>query len=135
MAHEKILIVDDEGNMRTLLTMQLEQAGYQVFQAEDGDAGFQIAKSELPDLIISDVLMPQMDGNQLMKKLRESEFGKEIPFIILSARDQMQDYFEVMNVDDFVAKPYETEDLLNRINQVLTKCGKRNQAGEADSKG
>jgi len=81
VAHEKILIVDDEGNMRTLLTMQLEQAGYQVFQAEDGDSGFQIAKSIQPDLIISDVLMPQMDGNQLMKKLRESEFGKNIPLV------------------------------------------------------
>jgi DNA-binding response OmpR family regulator len=133
VAHEKILIVEDEGNTRTLLTVELERAGYQVFQAEDGDSGYQIAKSLQPDLIISDVLMPQMDGNQLMKKLRESEFGKNIPFIVISARDQMKDYFETMKVDDFIAKPYKIEDFLKRIDHVLVKYGKKSPTSDAGS--
>ena len=125
MAHEKILIIEDEGTVRTMLTAKLEEAGYLVFQADDGDSGYQIAKSVRPDLIISDILMPQMDGNQLMKKLRESAFGKDIPFIILSARSQMQDYFELMEVDDFIVKPFEPENFLERVGKVLDKYRKK----------
>ena len=121
MANEKILIIEDEGTVRTMLTSKLQSVGYQVFEADDGDSGYQIAQSMRPDLIISDILMPQMDGNQLMKKLKESPFGKDIPFIILSARSQMQDYFELMEVDDFIVKPFDMTDLLERIEKVLNK--------------
>jgi len=125
MIKEKILIVEDEGGMRTMLALELESAGYQVFQAEDGEIGFQLAKSVKPDLIISDILMPQMDGNQLMKKLRESEFGKHIPFIVLTARGQMQDYFEIQEVDDFIHKPFDAEDLLMRVHRLMDKVRER----------
>jgi len=131
MSKEKILIVEDEGTTRTLLTLTLEKAGYQVFQAEDGVAGYQIAKAMKPDLIISDILMPQMDGNELMKKLKESEFGKDILFMVLSARTQMRDYFEMMKADDFVSKPFTGEDLLERVDRVLGRVRKERQ-DEAD---
>jgi len=121
LAKETILIVEDEGTMRALLTKTLEEAGYLVLQAEDGDAGYQMAKTAKPDLIISDIIMPQMDGNQLMKKLRESPFGKNIPFMVVSARGQMKEYFEVMNADDFITKPYDSEDLLRRVSKVLAE--------------
>jgi len=130
VSKEKILIVEDEATTRTLLTMQLEKAGYQVFQAEDGVAGYQLAKTIKPDLIISDILMPQMDGNELMKKLRESEFGKNVLFMVLSARTQMQDYFEMMKADDFIAKPFQEDDLLTRVDQVLKRLRKDRQAEE-----
>jgi len=125
VANEKILIVEDEATMRTLLTQTLEGAGYQVIQAEDGDAGYQMAKSAKPDLIISDILMPQMDGNELMKKLKESEFGKQIPFMVVSARSQMKDYFEMMNADGFISKPYDADDLLSQVESTLAKYGKK----------
>lgn len=128
MDKEKILVVEDEGNMRTMLALELESAGYQVFQAEDGEAGYQIAKGVKPDLILSDILMPQMDGNQLMKKLRESAFGRDIPFIVLTARGQMQDYFEMMEVDDFIVKPFEAEDLLARVKRVLARSKAKKRA-------
>jgi DNA-binding response OmpR family regulator len=134
MAKDRVLIVEDEGNMRTMLALELESAGYQVFQAEDGEAAFQIAKCVKPDLIISDILMPQMDGNQLMKKLRDSEFGKHIPFIVMTARGQMQDYFEMLEVDDFIAKPFDAEDLLTRVGRVLEKVKKKKQATAGDGK-
>jgi len=130
VSKEKILIVEDEAATRTLLVAQLGKAGYQVFQAEDGVAGYQLAKTIKPDLIISDILMPQMDGNELMKKLRESEFGKNVLFIVLSARTQMQDYFEMMKADDFISKPFDGDDLLMRVDRVLEKLRKERQAEE-----
>jgi len=130
VSNEKILIVEDEATTRTLITAQLEKAGYQVFQAEDGVAGYQLAKTIKPDLIISDILMPQMDGNEFMKKIRESEFGKNVLFIILSARTQMKDYFEMMKADDFISKPFTGDDLLVRVDKVLDRIRKERQAEE-----
>lgn len=127
MAKEKILIVEDEATTRLLIVMELEKAGYQVFQAEDGVAGYQVAKAMKPDLIISDILMPQMDGNELMKKLRESEFGKNVLFMVLSARTQMKDYFEMMKADDFISKPFKAEDLLARVDRVFDQLRKERQ--------
>ena len=128
MSKEKILVVEDEATTRMLIVMELEKAGYQVFQAEDGVAGYQVAKAMKPDLIIADILMPQMDGNELMKKLRESEFGKNILFMVLSARTQMKDYFEVMKADDFISKPFKAEDLLARVDRVLGQLRAERQA-------
>ena len=114
-------MVEDEGEMRRMLVLELEVAGYEAFQAEDGEAGFRMAKRVKPDLIIADVLMPKMDGSQLMKKLRESDFGRAIPFVVLTARGKMQDYFEVMEVDDFIEKPFERADFLERIKKAIEK--------------
>ncbi len=122
MDKKKILIVEDESHMRMMLSLELETAGYEVHQAEDGQKGFQAATELKPDLIISDILMPNMDGNQLMKELRGSDFGKEIPFIVLTARGQMHDYFEVMEVDDFIIKPFDAEDLLARVKKALYRA-------------
>jgi len=127
VSNEKILIVEDEATTRTLIASHLGKAGYQVFQAEDGVAGYQLAKTIKPDLIISDILMPQMDGNELMKKLRESEFGKNVLFIVLSARTQMQDYFEMMKADAFISKPFQESDLLETVDQVLERLRKDRQ--------
>jgi len=124
MNKRKILVVEDEGDMRKMLAMELEAAGYEVSQAEDGEEGFQAAKKVKPDLIISDILMPKMDGNHLMKKLRQSDFGYDIPFIVLTARGKMRDYFEIMEVDDFVVKPFDADDLLQKVRKALRKAGK-----------
>ncbi len=110
MAKEKILIVEDEATTRTMIVSGLQAAGYQVFEAQNGESGYQIARSTRPDLVISDVVMAEMDGNKLIKKLRNSDFGKNILFIILTSRGTMRDYFEMMNVDDFIAKPFDMDD-------------------------
>jgi len=126
MEQRKILIVEDEGISRTLLMATLEKAGYQVFQAKDGEDAFSVAKAVRPELIISDVVMPEMDGSRLIKRVRQSEFGKKIPFIILTAHNQMQGYFELMDVEDFITKPFDPEDLISRIERVFEKM----EAGE-----
>jgi len=123
MVKEKILIVDDEGTSRALLTATLEKAGYQVFQTTDGEEAFQVANAVRPDLIISDVVMPEMDGNKLIKRVRQSEFGKKILFMVLTSHTQMQDYFEMMpDVLDFITKPFDGEDLISRIERVFAKA-------------
>ncbi len=124
MSKRKILIVEDEPEMRKLLTIELESAGYQVFLAGDGESGFKLAQEAMPDLIVCDIMLPKVDGNQLMKKLRGSSFGKDIPFIVLTARRKMRDYFETMAVDDFIEKPFKPEDLLAKIEKVLGRPAK-----------
>ena len=122
MSNEKILIVDDEGTSRTLLTTTLQKAGYQVFETTDGEEAFHVTKAVRPDLIISDIVMPEMDGNKLIRRVRNSEFGKNILFIVLTSHTQMQDYFEMMDVDDFITKPFDPEDLISRVERVLEKA-------------
>lgn len=123
MDKKKILIVEDEPEMRSLLVLELETEGYEVTQAEDGQAAMDMLFQTRPDLIISDVLMPKKDGNKLLKELRQSSFGKDIPFIILTARAAMRDYFEVMAVDAFFEKPFKIEDLIAKIKDLLETHG------------
>lgn len=118
----KILVVEDEGTTRTLLMGALEKAGYEVVQAKDGEEAYQIARIVKPDLIISDVIMPEMDGSRLIKQIRESEFGKKILLIIMTSRNQMQDYFEMMDVDDFITKPFDPQDVIARVERVFAKA-------------
>lgn len=119
MYSKKILIVEDEPELRSVLALELETSGYEVFLAGDGQEGFAIAQEVKPDLIITDVVMPIMDGNQLFKKIRASDFGRAIPFFILTARGKMKEYFETMEVEAFIEKPFNAEDLLKKIERVL----------------
>ena len=134
MEKKKILIVEDEPEMRKLLVLELETSGYEVFQAEDGEAGFKVAEELKPDLIISDVLMPKMNGNELLKKLRTSDFGKNVPFVVLTARGKMRDYFEIVHVTAFLEKPFGAEELLATIGDILGgKRGLEKPRGEGSS--
>ena len=122
MIKEKILIVEDESTTRALLVAELEKVGYQMFHSKDGEEAFQVIKAVRPDLIISDIVMPEMDGNQLIRRVRASGFGKNIPVIVLTSHGQMQDYFELMGVDDFITKPFDLQDLIARVDRVLNKA-------------
>ncbi len=119
---KKILIVDDDAGMILLLSADLKKAGYKVCHALDGEEGLRQVQKEQPDLVICDVVMPIMDGNQFLKKLRESNSSKT-PFIILTVHASMKDYFELMQVDDFIIKPFTLEDLLARIQDVFDRKG------------
>ncbi len=121
MPSKKILIVEDEDDLRKLIAEQLKMAGYDVFQAVDGEEGFTKAREVHPDLILSDVIMPKKDGNQFYKELKKTDFGKDIPFVILTARANMRDYFEILQVDSFMEKPFTMHDLLERIEITLSR--------------
>ncbi len=123
MEKKKILIVEDEDVMRRMLTLELEAAGYEVCQAAEGNAALEFATKECPDLIITDVLMPQLDGSTFYKELKKNKVTGDIPVIILTARGKMEDSFRVMGVDDFIAKPFDPETLRAKI-KILLSHGK-----------
>lgn len=122
MSNEKILIVEDEETTRVLIAVELEKAGYQVFQANDGEAGFQVTKAIRPDLIITDIVMPGMDGGRFIKRVCEDGFGKNTLFMVMTSHGQMQGYFEMIDVDDFIVKPVNPQELIARVERVFAKA-------------
>ena len=122
MAKEKILIIEDEETTRILIATNLEKAGYQVFQANNGEDGYQVARAVRPDLIITDIVMPGIDGGRLIKRIREDGSGKKILFVVVTSHGQMQGYFEMIDVDDFIVKPVNPQELIARVERVFAKA-------------
>jgi len=118
---QKVLLVEDEVDEREAMASKLRSAGYHVFEARNGKEAYAIAQNDMPHLIISDIVMPEMDGGHLLKKLRESYFGRDIAFVVITARPHMRDYFEVMGVDDFIVKPCSPDEFIHRVNIVLAR--------------
>jgi DNA-binding response OmpR family regulator len=120
---EKILIIDDEEDLRLLLKERLEVSGFAVVEAGDGLVGMEVAESEKPDLIIFDLMMPVMSGEQFWAELRRHPELKSVPVIVLTAKRQYQDRYwgRSMPAQDFFSKPFKFEELLKRIRQKLIK--------------
>ncbi len=114
-----ILVVDDEADVVSVLSKRLEDSGYEVMAASDGQEGLQKINKEKPDLIILDIGMPRMDGYTLMRELKSNADFKSIPVIVLTARGQMQDLFKMEGVKDYMTKPFKSEELLERIKKLL----------------
>lgn len=116
----KLLIVDDEEKIREVIREYAEFNDYQVIEACDGMEAVNICKTETPDLIIMDIMMPKLDGFSACKEIRKI---KDIPTIMLSARGEEYDKlfgFE-LGIDDYVTKPFSPKELMARINAVLTR--------------
>ena len=101
---KKILLVEDEIEVLELSKRKLERAGYNIVTASNGKEGLETASIESPDLIISDIIMPVMDGFAFYKALKERRDTSNIPVIMLTAKGQMKDTFMVMGIDDFITK-------------------------------
>ena len=109
----KILVVDDDDAINELIKINLELFGYDTVTAKDGIQGFTLAKQEMPDLIILDVMMPEVDGYTVAKRVRENELTKNIPILMLTAMGQLEDKvrgFDI-GVDDYLVKPFEMDEL------------------------
>ena len=121
--NNKILVVDDDLSINELIKVNLELAGYQIVQAYDGIKGFALAKQELPSLVVLDVMMPEVDGFTVAKRIRENEETKNIPIIMLTALSQLNDKVKGFNigVDDYLVKPFEIEELLVRVRALLKR--------------
>ena len=123
MIKQKILIIDDEPDMVYAVQMRLETSGYQVVTALDGNEGLEKARKENPDLIILDVMLPNLDGYKISRMLKFDEKYKNIPIIMFTARGQRDDIklgYEV-GVDVYLVKPFEWKVLLEEINKLLDK--------------
>ena len=117
----KILVVDDEKDVREMTQRKLERVGFTVFQAANGKEALALTQKEMPDLIVLDVVMPEMDGFAFFKEIRKHPDTSGIPVIVLTARSQMEDTFLAMGSQDFLPKPFESDALLLKIEQVLEK--------------
>ena len=118
-----ILIIEDQPVMRKNLAFILEMEGYEVLVAADGREGIALAKEHLPDLIISDIMMPEVDGYGVLKALREHRPTRMTPFIFLTAKGEKPDIRAGMNMgaDDYLAKPAEKADLLAAVTTRLER--------------
>ena len=117
----KILIVDDDIYIRSFLQKRLTALGYSVFVADNGEAGLTSARKERPHLIISDWMMPKMDGKEFCQNVKNDPDLKYTYFILLTARDTAEDKIEGMEqgADDFMTKPFNDKELIARVNVGL----------------
>jgi len=123
MGQKKILVVDDEIQLIELVQTRLEANGYEVITANDGEEGLEKAKSEKPDLIILDVMMPKMDGYKVCSLLKNDEQYKNIPIILFTgkAQEDFEDVGKKAGADAFITKPFDPPELLAKIEELLKK--------------
>ncbi|MED4570015.1 response regulator transcription factor [Brevibacillus agri] len=126
-----ILIVDDEERIRRILRMYLEKAGYVADEADDGSAALSLVEQIDYDLVILDLMLPEMDGIELCRRLRERQ---QVPIVIVSARGEQADRlrgFEA-GADDYVVKPFSPHELMYRIRAILQRArSQQEKAGES----
>ena len=119
----KILVIDDDSAINALIKINLELQGYTVIQAYNGIEGFALAKQEAPALIVLDVMMPEVDGYTVAKRIRECADTAEIPIIMLTALSELNNKVNGFNigVDDYLTKPFELEELIVRVRALLKR--------------
>jgi len=116
-----VLIVDDEENLRGALEMIFSREGFQVLTAADGDEGLEKARATLPDMILLDVMMPNMDGYEVCRRLRSHYRTRHIPILLLTAKDTENDKLEGLagGANDYVVKPWKNRELVQRVRNHL----------------
>lgn len=130
----KILIVDDNPNVLRLLSISLSKApaGYKIIEAENGEIAFEVANKEKPDLIISDIMMPQMDGIELCWMIRENSEIPLVPFIFLTSFEdpEMEIRGFRAGADEYLNKPIDRKELLQRVEDLLARTKNLKQMGD-----
>jgi len=120
---QTIMVVDDAPELRDVLRLYLENAGYEAVEAVDGTDALERLKSHEIDLMILDIMMPNMDGFELLKRLDRQEKGRDFPIIFLSARTQVQDKIHglTLGADDYIEKPFDPSEVIARVMAVLRR--------------
>jgi two-component system, OmpR family, alkaline phosphatase synthesis response regulator PhoP len=129
---KRILVVDDEARVLTVIQKRLESSGYQVLTAMDGNEALMKARAENPDLILLDLILPKLNGYQVCSILKRDSYYNQIPILMLTARTQEQDVDEGMRVgaDAYMTKPFKNDMLLWQIEQLLAKADERKANAE-----
>ena len=122
----KVLIVEDEANIRQLVKYNLEKESFQVLEAEDGLLGLRLAKAEKPDLVLLDLMLPQMDGLEVCRSLKGNPATAALPIIMLTARSEEIDKVIGLELgaDDYMTKPFSPRELVARVKAVLRRSQK-----------
>lgn len=121
---KSVLVIDDNPDIRDNTAEILELAGYRTYTAENGKVGVEVAQKEKPDVIVCDIMMPELDGYGVLHLLRKNEETQRIPFVFLTAKTERSDFRKGMEMgaDDYITKPFEDIELLNAIEIRLKKA-------------
>ncbi|MEH6906752.1 response regulator transcription factor [Neobacillus drentensis] len=130
----KILVVDDEQSIVTLLQYNLEQAGYEVITAMDGEAGKHLAETQDPDIIVLDLMLPKMDGMEVCKQLRQKRIMT--PILMLTAKDDELDKILGLELgaDDYMVKPFSPREVIARVKAILRRTQVQPEVIDASEK-
>ncbi len=121
MAEKTILIIDDHGALRYVLSFDLQKKGYKTLTAGSGEKGIEIATADKPDLILLDAMMPGIDGFETCRRLKASDDTKNIPVIMVTAKSQRKDVLDGLQsgATSYMVKPFKFEELYNKIVEVI----------------
>jgi len=118
---KKIVLAEDEPQIARLVEFKLKKEGYQVVSKGNGEEALAAIKAEKPDLILLDVMMPVMDGYEVLRRVKEDENLKNIPVVMLTAKAQERDVVKGIDLgaDDYITKPFHPAELLARVKKIL----------------
>lgn len=127
----KVLVVDDDENIVKLIKLYLEKEDYKVCTANNGVEALKVFKNEKPDIIILDIMMPEMDGNQVCREIRKTS---EVPIIMLTAKGETFDKVLSLELgaDDYMVKPFEPKELIARIKAILRRSDNKNKSSNGE---
>jgi len=133
MAQTTILVVDDEPAITASLSYCLEQEGYEVISAGDGKEAVQKVMDHIPDLIISDVMMPEVDGYELCRRIRQYYRTRHIPFLFLSAKSTSESKLQGLELgcDDYITKPFDLTELITKVRRIIEQRAAAVESGLA----
>lgn len=127
---KRLAYIEDEIEMIDLVRLILGRRGYTVMGAKGGREGIDLIRQELPDLVLLDLMMPDMDGWDVYHQIKSDEMTRDIPVIVITAKALNIDKvlgLQVAKVEDYIAKPFSPQELLERVDQVLSRQGKSSQ--------
>lgn len=113
---KRVLLVDDEDRIVNFLALKLKVSGYQVVCASNGEKGLELARSTNPDIILLDVIMPGIDGLEVLRRLRKFS---DVPVIILSAKERISEEVLALGANAFMSKPFNPDDLISKVRALL----------------
>ncbi len=117
----RVLVVEDEPNIADSLSFLMKQAGFEVRIARDGDAALRMIESEIPDLVLLDIMMPRRDGYEVCRVIRSNPDWRDMRIVVLTAKGREHDRQKslALGADDFVTKPFSTRDIVQRVSKAL----------------
>ena len=135
MAKERILIVDDEKDILELISFNLEKEGYTVVRATTGEEALRIAQSAVPDLVILDLMLPNLDGLEVCRRLKQGDSTRDLPVLMLTAKGEDSDIIAGLELgaDDYITKPFSPKVLIARVRAVFRRAQRRSN-GDAPTR-
>ena len=120
---KRLVYIEDEPEMIDLVRLILSRNGYELLGATGGEAGLELVRKELPDLVLLDLMMPEMDGWEVYQQLKAGETTCDIPVIVITAKAQSIDRvlgLHIAKVDDYISKPFSPQELVESVNKILS---------------